>query len=339
MYACCVFQECVGMRETDIGGTRLMSTAVARNASNTCIHSLFTTIRRSMSAGYRPRQIGPLNTLEHRVYLDRDGTVVSPFHDVPLFVDQQNYTLNMVVEIPRWTNAKLEISKEEPLNPIKQDTKKGRPRFVRNVFPYKGYIWNYGAFPQTWEDPNKTESDTNAKGDCNPLDVIEIGEEVGHTGQIKQVKVLGIIALIDEGETDWKAVVIDVRDPDAGKLNDIDDVEKFFPGLLRATNEWFRLYKLPEGKSENVFAFSGEAKNRNYAINVINECHEAWCRLIKGETAAKTETYNISIKNSTIQSSSQLDRTYDGVPTESVLSPARIDSAIDKSFHIGFATI
>ena len=54
----------------------------------------------------------------------------------------------MIVEVPRWTNAKLEISKEEPFNPIKQDIKKGRLRFVRNCFPHHGYIWNYGAFPQ-----------------------------------------------------------------------------------------------------------------------------------------------------------------------------------------------
>lgn len=26
----------------------------------------------------------------------------------------------MVVEVPRWTNAKMEISKEESFNPIKQ---------------------------------------------------------------------------------------------------------------------------------------------------------------------------------------------------------------------------
>ena len=42
----------------------------------------------------------------------------------------------------------LQISKEEFLNPIKQDTKKGKLRFVRNCFPHKGYLWNYGAFPQ-----------------------------------------------------------------------------------------------------------------------------------------------------------------------------------------------
>jgi hypothetical protein len=41
-----------------------------------------------------------------------------------------------------------QISKEELLNPIKQDVKKGKLRYVRNCFPHKGYLWNYGAFPQ-----------------------------------------------------------------------------------------------------------------------------------------------------------------------------------------------
>jgi inorganic pyrophosphatase len=125
----------------------------------------------------------------------------------------------MVVEIPRWTNAKLEISKDLPFNPIKQDVKKGKLRFVRNCFPHHGYIWNYGAFPQTWEDPTEKHPDTNAVGDVDPVDVIEIGEKVATIGQVKQVKVLGVLALLDEGETDWKVVVIDVTDPLASKLN------------------------------------------------------------------------------------------------------------------------
>lgn len=41
-----------------------------------------------------------------------------------------------------------QISKEEFLNPIKQDVKKGKLRYVRNCFPHKGYLWNYGAFPR-----------------------------------------------------------------------------------------------------------------------------------------------------------------------------------------------
>ena len=96
---------------------------------------------------------------------------ISPFHDIPLFANKEFKTFNIIVEVPRWTNAKMEVSlyliykcnslpghillmctlkicKEEPLNPIKQDVKKGKLRFVANCFPHHGYIWNYGALPQ-----------------------------------------------------------------------------------------------------------------------------------------------------------------------------------------------
>jgi hypothetical protein len=96
---------------------------------------------------------------------------------------------------------------------------------------------------QTWEDPNQSHVETKAKGDNDPLDVCEIGEQVGYTGQVKQVKVLGIMALLDEGETDWKVIVVDVLDPLAPKLNDIEDIERHLPGLIRATNEWFRYFR------------------------------------------------------------------------------------------------
>ena len=33
------------------------------------------------------------------------------------------------------------------------------------------------------------------------------------------MKVLGILAMIDEGETDWKVIVINVDDPEAKDLN------------------------------------------------------------------------------------------------------------------------
>lgn len=195
------------------------------------------------------RQVGSANTLDWRAWLEnKQGQPISAWHDVPLYADESKQIFNMVVEIPRWSNAKLEISKEEPLNPIKQDTKKGKLRFVRNCFPHKGYIWNYGAFPQTWEDPSATHPDTKAKGDNDPLDVCEIGEQVGYSGQIKQVKVLGVMALLDEGETDWKVIVIDVNDPLAHKLNDVEDIERHLPGLIRASNEWFRIYKVSIGR-------------------------------------------------------------------------------------------
>ena len=58
---------------------------------------------------FQARKIGAPNTLEYRCYIEKDGTPISPFHDVPLYANEQQTILNMVVEIPRWTNAKLEV--------------------------------------------------------------------------------------------------------------------------------------------------------------------------------------------------------------------------------------
>ncbi|KAK1834801.1 inorganic pyrophosphatase [Podospora conica] len=290
----------------------------------------------AMASRYSIRKVGAPFTLEHRVYIEKDGQPISAFHDIPLYANAEQTILNMVVEIPRWTNAKQEISKDELLNPIKQDIKKGKLRFVRNCFPHKGYLWNYGAFPQTWEDPNVVHPETKAKGDNDPLDVCEIGELVGYTGQVKQVKVLGVMALLDEEETDWKVIVIDINDPLASKLNDVEDVERHLPGLLRATNEWFRIYKIPDGKPENQFAFSGECKNKDYAMDVIRECSEAWEKLITGKTpSGGISTTNLSVEHSASKVSvPQLPQ----LPANQNLPPAPIDSSIDKWFFISGAS-
>jgi len=149
---------------------------------------------------------------------------------------------------------------------------------------------------------------------------------------------LGIMALLDEGETDWKVIVVDVQDPLASKLNDIEDVERHLPGLIRATNEWFRIYKIPDGKPENAFAFSGEAKNKKYATEIIHECHEAWRRLITGESPAKTASYDLSIRNVTVSNSpghtSKSDSAYVSIPQDSRKPPAPIEPSVSKWFYI-----
>ncbi|KAJ3029463.1 Inorganic pyrophosphatase [Rhizophlyctis rosea] len=242
--------------------------------------------------GYKTRVVGAANTLEHRVFVggltgrilgltpqDSNGKVVSPFHDIPLYANEEKTILNMVVEIPRWSNAKLEISKDEPFNPIKQDVKKGKLRYVRNCFPHHGYIWNYGAFPQV------------------------------HMGG-----------------------------PLAPKLNDIEDVEKHLPGLLRATNEWFRIYKIPDGKPENNFAFNGEAKNRKYATEVVEECREAWHKLISQQIPNKSDNYNVATVNTSVSDSpyrvETSDAQYTSLPAASPQPAAPLEPSVHKWFFI-----
>lgn len=227
------------------------------------------------------------------------GTPVSPFHDIPLYANSEKTTFNMVVEVPRWSNAKMEITTSEKLNPIKQDIKKGKLRYVKNCFPHHGYIWNYGALPQTWEDPSHTDENTKCNGDNDPLDVCEIGHRVAKMGDVIEVKVLGTLALIDEGETDWKVMVIDVKDPLAEKLNDIADIEKEMPGFIENTFHWFRIYKVPDGKPENQFAFEDKPKDKAFALKVIEQTHEQWQKLMQGKAdAGSIACENLSVAGS-----------------------------------------
>ena len=237
---------------------------------------------------------------DFKYFFNKDGHgVINALHDIPLFADKENNIYNFVCEIPKWTNAKLELHTKSELAPIVQDTKKGKKRFVHNVYPYKGYIWNYGCFPQTWEDPTQVHMETGALGDGDPLDVCEIGSIACHVGQVMQVKVLGVLGMIDEGEMDWKIVCVNIHDPLAAEVNDVDDLYRVFPGLLHATFSWFRTYKVPDGKDLNVFAFREQVQPAAYALEVIEECHLAWEKLITGENSHK----NINCVNTTLKDS------------------------------------
>ena len=228
---------------------------------------------------------GSKYSLDFKQYLCMpNGNTGSFFHDVPLELNSENATVNMVVEIPRWSNAKFEISKETRLNPIIQDTKKGKLRFVDNIFPFKGYMHNYGAIPQTWEDPTTEEfKGLGLSGDNDPLDCCEIGSNVLEMGDIKKVKILGSLGLIDDGELDWKVIVIDVKDPIANSINSLADVEKKMPNLLNHTREWFRNYKVPQGKPRNEFAFNEKYLDVKETMLVIKKCNNSWNKLISGE--------------------------------------------------------
>merc|ERR1712059_163207 len=90
----------------------------------------------------------------------------------------------------------------------------------------------------------------------------------------------GILAMIDDGETDWKVIVIDVTDPLAASLNSLEDVEAAMPGFLDNTRDWFRVYKMPDGKPENKFAFDGAYKDAEFAKAILAETHVFWKQLV-----------------------------------------------------------
>lgn len=58
-------------------------------------------------------------------------------------------------------------------------------------------------------------------------------------------------------------------------LVDIDDVEKYKPGLLKDSARFFRLYKIPQGKKENTIAFNNVPQNKviNSYLNLLLLTH------------------------------------------------------------------
>ena len=220
---------------------------------------------------------GELGTESYRMFFKDGDKTISPWHDIPLRAGDGLY--NFVNEIPKFTKAKMEVATKEASNPIAQDMKKGKLR------DYHGPIfWNYGCLPQTWEDPGVKHPELGCFGDNDPVDVVEIGSSVIASGAVSQIKVLGVLAMIDDGELDWKVIAIKADDAMAAKLNDIADVDTHMPGVVSGIREWFRWYKTPDDKPLNGFGFDGKALDRKHAEEVIAETHEHYNNLKNGKT-------------------------------------------------------
>ena len=64
------------------------------------------------------------------------------------------------------------------------------------------------------------------QGDNDPVDVVEIGSKTLATGSVHPVKPLAVLAMIDDGELDWKIIAIKADDPKAASVNDVEDVDR-----------------------------------------------------------------------------------------------------------------
>jgi len=235
-------------------------------------------------------QSGVFGTLNWRGSFVRDGKAISPWHDLsikPLGGPAGFYTY--VNEIPAGSFEKIEVSTDEAWNPLKQDAKKGKPRLygLRTKF-------NYGCFPQTWENPWRHSQRIAAVGDGDPLDAVELGWLGGGLGplplgSVSSVRVLGCLALIDEGEVDWKVpdstnlihptivfpltfihqVIVARQEHPLSLTTGNVDLQLIAPDIVNDVREWFRTYKTFEGKGLNEFGFGGRCLTSVEAEEVL----------------------------------------------------------------------
>ena len=95
-------------------------------------------------------------------------------------------------------------------------------------------------------------------------------EDCKQTGEVYSVEVLGALGLIDDGETDWKVVVIRAGTPREERLKRLEE-------QIDAIREWFRLYKTAEGKGENEIYDGGRFLETDEALEwIVHPSHDAW---------------------------------------------------------------
>uniref|UniRef100_A0A7S3WZ06 Adenylyl-sulfate kinase n=1 Tax=Emiliania huxleyi TaxID=2903 RepID=A0A7S3WZ06_EMIHU len=212
-------------------------------------------------------------------FVGADGAQISPWHNLALYPTASEPSfVNFVCEIPRGATAKLEVQKEKPFNPIMQDTKKGALRY----YTYGASFFNYGMLPQTWEDPAK-KGFNGTVGDNDPLDVMDLSSRTCKVGEMRKVKILGDLELIDQGELDHKIIVVDAEDPLAASASSAADLPA---GVVPKLVEWLKRYKTTDGKPENKLA-SDTPTSAARAAEVVKECHESW-QALKARGAGTT---------------------------------------------------
>lgn len=140
--------------------------------------------------------------------------------------------INVVIEIPKGTKGKWEVSGDDPTK-IVWEFKKGKPRTVEYL---DGYPGNYGTVP-------RTSMPADFGGDGEPLDVVVMGDVLPR-GEIVKVKILGILNLQEGDEFDGKllAAVIGSKEAEASSWEELNTM---IPGSVDAVSSWFSNYKGP----------------------------------------------------------------------------------------------
>ncbi|KAH7149117.1 inorganic pyrophosphatase [Dactylonectria estremocensis] len=270
------------------------------------------------------REVGARNTLDWRMWLEKNGQPISFWHDIPLYPNKKNNrVVSFVVEIPRWTDGIVELRRDEPLNPIFHEAKESLPRFMESIWPHKSYPFHYGSIPQTWESPNFDHDFTERPGDNGPIDLFDISGNSAYIGQVKHVKILGGIALNHGREADWKVIGIDINDPLAALVEDVSDLDKYRPGLSSDFYDWFHHQKVPGGEFITE-VIDGKYQKAKFVAKTVEKSHEFWGDLLRGTVHSTginyNQTNNRELKESYVNSKNATQRF--SIPKRSKILPA-----------------
>ena len=180
--------------------------------------------------------------------------IESYIHDIEPILISGN--INAIIEIPSGTHDKFEVSKDT--GQIVQDIENGQPRKIK----YIGYPGNYGMIPQTLLS-------IELGGDGDPLDVIVLGEQL-QKGSVVEVKLIGILKMLDDGEVDDKLIAVMTSNSIFSRLNSFNELKNSYQGITEILEIWFTNYKGTEKAIVN--GFDDEKK----ALEIFKSAHEQY---------------------------------------------------------------
>lgn len=174
----------------------------------------------------------PAFTILERVYTYKEASKIDLIDKVdPLAGGKANGIIQAVIEIPAGSNEKWEVAKDG--KSIIWEFKDAKPR----VIDYLGYPGNYGFIPRSLLPREKG-------GDGDPLDIIVLGNALPR-GRRANVKLIGVLKIMDTGEQDDKLIAVDSSAPFYPNVNEIDTLKEKYPGILEILRLWFENYKGP----------------------------------------------------------------------------------------------
>lgn len=163
----------------------------------------------------------------------------NPWHHVSRG-NNNDCSVNGIIEIPKATRAKYELDKES-----------GLLRLDRVIYSSMYYPANYGFIPQSYCEDN------------DPLDILVLTQIEVVPMCIVPATVIGVMRMLDNGQADDKIIAVSSGDPSVNHIKDISELPKHFISELR---NFFEDYKKLEKKSVKVEEFLDHETAKNIMI-------------------------------------------------------------------------
>ncbi len=181
----------------------------------------------------------------------------NPWHDLSIG-DNAPEVVNGVIEIPTRSRAKYELDKES-----------GMLILDRVLYSSINYPANYGFIPRTYCEDN------------DPLDILVYSQIDIVPMCIVSSRVIGVMRMLDGGESDDKIIAVAENDMSVAHISDIDELP---PHSLKEIMSFFEDYK----KLENKEVIVEDMLGREDAIKIVDQNRLDYIKKFGDPTQKKT---------------------------------------------------